>query len=111
VETLDYPYRLVEDIIFDYGLSVCLDIGHQLLCGIEPSEYIDLYLTRTRVLHLHGVEGGQDHRSLASLPDGLLTALVSRLGGGPAKHRVLTMEIFNERDLNESLDAMRCLLE
>lgn len=107
VETLDYPYRLIENIVFDYGLSVCLDVGHQLLCGMEPFEYLDLYLTRTRVLHFHGVEGGHDHRSLALLPDGLLTALVSRLVGGPEKPRVLTMEIFNEKALNESLDSMR----
>jgi len=111
VETLDYPYDLVADIVFDYGLSVCLDVGHQLLRGMDPFEYLDLYLSRTRVLHLHGVETGHDHRSLALLPDGLLTALVSRLVGGPEKQRVLTMEIFDEGALNESLEAMHCFLE
>jgi sugar phosphate isomerase/epimerase len=110
VETLDYPYRLIEDIVFDYGLSVCLDIGHQLLCGINPFEYLDLYLTRTRVLHLHGVEEGHDHRSLAGLPDGLLAVLVNRLGDRPEKTRVLTMEIFDEGALNESMNVLRRVL-
>jgi len=111
VETLDYPYRLVEDIVIDYQLSVCLDIGHHLLYGVKPEEYLDRYLPRTRVLHLHGVEEGHDHRSLAFLPDGLLTALVNRLGSEPEKPRVLTLEVFDEEALNQSLNVMRRVLQ
>jgi sugar phosphate isomerase/epimerase len=111
VETLDYPYRLVEDIVMDYKLSVCLDIGHHLLHGIAPEACLDRYLPRTRVLHLHGVEEGHDHRSLAYLPDGLLTALVNRLGSGPEKPRVLTVEIFDEEALNQSLNVLRRVLQ
>jgi len=111
VETLDYPYKLIEDIVIDYKLSVCLDIGHHLLNGVAPEAYLDRYLPRTRVLHLHGVEEGRDHRSLAFLPDGLLTALVNRLGEGPEKTRVLTMEIFDEGALNESLNVLRRVLQ
>jgi sugar phosphate isomerase/epimerase len=106
VETLDYPYKLVEDIVFDYRLSVCLDIGHQLLRGVAPEDYLDRYLPQTRVLHLHGLENGHDHRSLAFLPDGLLTALVNRLGEGPEIQRVLTMEIFDEGAFSQSLAVM-----
>lgn len=110
VETLDYPFHFVEGIVFDYGLSICLDVGHQLLCGERPLEYLNRYLLRTRVLHLHGVEAGHDHRSLALLPGGLLAALVNRLGSGPEKPRVLTLEIFDERALHESLACLQCLL-
>lgn len=110
VETLDYPYQLIEDIVVDYELSVCLDIGHHLFYGVNPEEYLDRYLPRTRVLHLHGVEEGHDHRSLACLPDGLLAALVNRLGSGPEKPRVLTMEIFDEAALSESMDVLRRVL-
>lgn len=52
---------------------------------------------------------GNDHRSLAFLPAGLLTALVKRLGGRPGKTRVLTMEIFDEEALSRSLDLLRRL--
>lgn len=107
VETLDYPYAFIEDIVIDYKLGVCLDIGHQLLCGIAPEDYLDRYLPRTRVLHLHGVENGHDHRSLAFLPGGLLTALINRLGEGPEMQRVLTMEIFDEGAFNQSLELLR----
>ncbi len=106
VETLDYSYTLIEDIISDYNLSVCLDIGHLLLCGHAPEDYLDRYLPRTRVLHLHGVEDGNDHRSLSFLPAGLLTTLMDKLESGSKNSRVLTMEIFDERAFNQSLDIM-----
>ncbi|MCX5856421.1 MAG: cobamide remodeling phosphodiesterase CbiR [Deltaproteobacteria bacterium] len=109
VEQLDYPYNIIENIVSDYQLSVCLDIGHLLLYGLAPEDYLDRYLPRTRVLHLHGVEEGNDHRSLAFLPAGLLTTLVKRLGGRPGKTRVLTMEIFDEEALSQSLDLLRRL--
>ena len=106
VETLDYSYALIEDIVTDYGLSVCLDIGHLLLWGHEPEDYLDRCLQQTRVIHIHGVENGNDHRSLAFLPAGLLTTLMDHLGSGSEKSRVLTMEIFNERAFNQSLDIL-----
>jgi adenosylcobalamin phosphodiesterase len=106
VETLDYAYDLIEDIISDYGLSVCLDIGHLLLCGHAPEDYFERYLPQTRVLHIHGVENGNDHRSLAFLPTGLLTILMDLLGNGSKDSRVLTMEIFDEALLNQSLDVL-----
>jgi sugar phosphate isomerase/epimerase len=108
VELLDYPYDLIEDIVHDYGLSICLDIGHLLLCGYAPEEYLDRYLPQTRVLHLHGIEEGNDHRSLAFLPAGLLTTLMSRLDNDQQKSRVLTMEIFDEKAFNQSNDVLRC---
>jgi sugar phosphate isomerase/epimerase len=106
VETLDYAYDLIEDIVSDYGLSVCLDIGHLLLCGHAPGDYLDRYLPQTRVIHIHGVEDGHDHRSLSFLPTGLLTTLIDRLVNGSNNSRVLTMEIFDEGALNQSLDIL-----
>jgi sugar phosphate isomerase/epimerase len=108
VELLDYPYDLIEDIVNDYGLSICLDIGHLLLYGYTPEDYLDRYLPQTRVLHLHGIEEGNDHRSLAFLPAGLLTTLMSRLDNDQQKSRVLTMEIFDEKAFNQSNDVLRC---
>jgi sugar phosphate isomerase/epimerase len=106
VETLDYSYALIEDIVSDYGLSICLDIGHLLLWGHGPEDYLDRYLPQTRVIHIHGVEDGNDHRSLAFLPADLLTTLMDRLDSGSKNSRVLTMEIFNERALHQSLDIL-----
>jgi sugar phosphate isomerase/epimerase len=106
IETIDYPFVLVEDIISDYGLAICLDIGHLLRFGYSPEDHLDRYLGRTRVLHLHGVEAGRDHRSLVSLPDGLLTGLLNRLNIHRELKRVLTIEVFSENALEQSLDLM-----
>lgn len=106
VEFLDYPYDFIDDILTDYQLSVCLDIGHLLLYGHSPEDYLNRYLPRTRVVHLHGVEEGQDHRSLAFVPAKLLSTLVDRLRNRPNKTRVLTMEIFDEGMLHQSLDVL-----
>jgi sugar phosphate isomerase/epimerase len=106
VEMLDYPYELIDGIVTDYGLSVCLDMGHILLYGYAPEEYLDRYLSRTRVIHLHGVEVGQDHHGLAFVPAGVLNSIVDRLGNGSNKTRVVTMEIFDEGMLYQSMDVM-----
>lgn len=106
VETLDYPYTVIENIISDYNLSVCLDIGHLLMCGYAAEDYLDRYLTRTRVLHLHGIEDGHDHRSLSFFPAGLLTTIMDRLDNVADNPRVLTMEIFDEKAFNQSLDIL-----
>jgi sugar phosphate isomerase/epimerase len=106
IETIDYPFVLVEEIISDHGLGICLDIGHLLRFGYSPEDHLDRYLARSRVLHLHGVEAGRDHRSLVSLPDGLLTNLLNRLKDDPGFKRVLTMEVFSENAFNRSFDVM-----
>lgn len=111
VEHLDYPFSMIEDIVSDYGLSVCLDMGHLLLYGHDPKAFLDRYLPQTRIVHLHGVVEGVDHCSLSFLPEGLLAAVVERLGNGAQKPRVVTMEIFDEGALNQSLDVMSQFVE
>jgi sugar phosphate isomerase/epimerase len=111
VETLDYPFSVIEDIVGDYNLSACLDIGHLLMCGHAPEDYLNRYLPRTRVLHLHGIEDGHDHRSLSFFPAGLLSNIIEHLGNGSNIPRVLTMEIFDEVSLNESLAVLSRFVE
>jgi sugar phosphate isomerase/epimerase len=111
VEHLDYPFSMIKDIVCDYGLSVCLDVGHLLLYGHDPKAFLDRYLPQTRIVHLHGVVEGVDHCSLSFLPEGLLAAVVERLGNGAQKPRVVTMEIFDEGALNQSLDFMSQFVE
>jgi len=106
VEGLDYSFQLIEGIVRDYGLSVCLDVGHLLLYGHDPEEHLDRYLPQTRIVHLHGVADGVDHCSLSFMPAGLLAAVVERLENGQHETRVATMEIFDEGALNQSLDLI-----
>ncbi len=106
VETLDYPFALVEDVVIERGLSVCLDIGHLLLGGYSVEEHLDRHLARTRVLHVHGVADGRDHLDLSHLDPAVLEDLVRRLEADGSVTRVFTAEIFSEEDFDASRRVM-----
>jgi len=106
IENLDYPFEAVFGIVRELGVSVCTDIGHLLLCARDVSAHLDLHLAETRVVHLHGIEKGVDHRSAHHLDPGFREALLNRLADGDAAERVVTLEIFNEEDLRASIHCI-----
>jgi len=79
VETLDYPFALVDPIVYEFGLSVCLDIGHVLLQGYPLDAYLAKYHDRIRVFHAHGIRENKDHRDLGALRDSDLALLFDSL--------------------------------
>lgn len=105
VETLDYPYEWVEDIVAAAGFSVCLDIGHIELQGAPVLTAIDKYSGKTRLIHAHGVNNGEDHHAVSFVDADVLSLLISSLGRDP-NNRVLTVEVFSEDRLAESLDFL-----
>jgi len=107
VETLAYPYEYVWDVVQRHDLSVCLDIGHILLNRYDLTAYLNAYLARCRVVHLHGIRDGRDHRDIGALSEETLELILSRLHSAPAQQRVLTLEVFNQNDLIRSLDVLR----
>lgn len=104
VETLDYPFEIIEEIITAFDLSVCLDIGHLLLCNYAPEDYLDRYMSIARIIHLHGIEKGIDHQSIAFLPSEILSTIIERLNNRSNIPRVLTIEIFDKMSLDQSLN-------
>ncbi len=105
IENLDYPFERVAGIVRESGVSVCTDIGHLLLGDRNVHAHLDRHLARTRVVHLHGIENGVDHRSVHHLNATLLYGLLQRLADANAE-RVVTLEIFNLEDLRGSI---RCI--
>ena len=105
VETLDYDFALVEALVDEFNLSVCLDIGHLLVTRRNVAAHLDRCLDRTRVFHVHGVTSeGTDHVNLGHLPEGLLEDLADRLIRTPrANARVMTMEVFGVDDFERSM--------
>ncbi len=102
-ETLSYPFQLVEDLIERRGLGICLDVGHVILYHQPLDLYLQRYLPRTRVIHVHGNSDGRDHLDLSRLPAATLDLLFSSLAARPtAGDLVLTLEIFSEEDLRIS---------
>jgi len=110
VEALSYPFELVEPVVLERNLAVCMDLGHLLLAGHSPEAFLERHLERCRVAHLHGILNGRDHCDLAGLSDGLLSRLVARLASGAgARDRVVTIEVFSLADLEKSLAVMQGL--
>ena len=103
VETLDYPLNWIDSVIFDLGLSVCLDFGHLWLAGRNPFSQYHLYQNQTNILHLHGIENGKDHQSLKRLMSDqkkTVRQILKDFSG------VVSLEVFSLEDLIPSLFAL-----
>ena len=103
VELLDYDFALIEPVIAELGLSVALDVGHLERDGLDVLAWLERLLPHTAAIQWHGTQpGGRDHRSLRHYPEAkalaLLEALLVRDYRG-----VLTLEVFDAVDLEESL--------
>ncbi len=107
IENLDYPFGRVSDIVGELDLSICTDIGHLLLWAEDVHRHLNRHLAKTRVVHLHGIENGADHRSVHHLDRSLRAALLQRLADADGE-RVVTLEIFNVDDFRSSI---RCIAE
>lgn len=106
VETLDYDFALVEPVVEALGLSVALDVGHLARDGVPMGPVLAQNLFRARVVHWHGTDpSGRDHRSLRHFPRGPAVELVRTLAR-TGWAGVVTLEVFRESDLDDSLAVL-----
>ena len=103
IETLDYPVDLIEDIVMDLNLTICMDVGHLILYGYDFMEIFNRNSSRISSIHLHGVENNQDHLAIDRLAQQHIQPVVETL-----KHfeGVLSVEVFSYDYLNPSLLAL-----
>jgi sugar phosphate isomerase/epimerase len=77
-------------------VSLCVDVGHLWLQGRDPVLFLQEHISRTRVIHLHGI-GDRDHQSLLHQGRGRVASIVELLSArGYAG--VLTLEVFSRED-------------
>ena len=86
-------------------VSLCIDIGHLWLDGYDALSYLKAHLDRARVVHLHGVNK-HDHTSLTHANPEALRQVLNCLKASE-RSIVLTLEVFNEPDLESSLAALQ----
>jgi sugar phosphate isomerase/epimerase len=96
-------HHLLDEIVARLPVSRCVDVGHLWKARLDPVPFLDKWLERAGIVHLHGV-GERDHLSLALMPFDRLTPVVSRLSDGFSG--VVTLEVFSEADLRSSLSAI-----
>ena len=109
VENIESQAPSLMDHIADLlPVSHCIDIGHFWKMGLDPMLYMQRWLPRTRVIHLHGFEG-TDHKSLSVVNFTRLDPVVEIVN----KHfrGVVTLEVFNEKDFVDSVESFWNSLE
>ena len=86
-------------------VGLCVDIGHLWLTGRDPLPLLDSYLSRTRVIHLHGcAECGleaRDHESLLHMGVERVAPILDLLSAR-RYNGVLTLEVFGQEDFYSS---------
>jgi sugar phosphate isomerase/epimerase len=103
IETLSYPFEWIEDIVKEFGFSICLDIGHMLIYGQDIPRYLENYLPQTSIIHFHGVENGVDHLGIEKLNGKMIDLILSRLQRFTG---ILSIEVFSFVDLKNSLEVL-----
>lgn len=102
-----YPLDFIQPVLDRIPVSRCVDIGHLWLDGHDPVPYLRSAMSRTRVIHLHGI-AESDHRSLSFMPQEKLRAVWDELTR--LKYDgVLTLEIFSQEDFISSLETIERL--
>ncbi len=110
VENLNYPYDLIWPVVEEHGFSVTLDVGHLEFYGFPTARYLERYLSRAKVLHMHGTREGMDHNSLSYMNPAALDMVMQALELDSGNERVFTLEIFSEEDFNTSCMTMNRFL-
>jgi sugar phosphate isomerase/epimerase len=106
VETLTYPIEWVENILNDFNLWVCMDLGHLMVYGFDMETVFNRYCHRTSIIHLHGVENHKDHLSLDRLSKErakIVTRILKQFTG------VVSLEVFSYHHLKDSLPFLEKL--
>jgi len=101
VENLDYRFDLIDDILAELNLSVCLDIGHLIANGNDLNALFNKYCDITSMIHLHGVKNGQDHLAMDKLPPKFREPVLAILKRFTAS---VSLEVFAFDDLKFSLE-------
>jgi sugar phosphate isomerase/epimerase len=105
VENLEnHPAGFIDAILCQTWVSCCVDIGHLWKQSVDPIPRLEAWLPRARVVHLHGVEE-YDHRRLSLMPPEKLDPVVDVLRRSFTG--VLTLEIFSEKNLWDSMKTLQ----
>lgn len=110
IESLDYDLKHIAPVVSSLGLNYALDVGHMHRDGRSLTSALTKYLPQTRVIQWHGTDTERDHKSLVHYPEDQALTLL-RVLHNEHYNGVLTLEVFNERDFEESLALARRWME
>lgn len=104
VENLENQHPdMIDSLLEQLPISSCPDVGHFWKQGLDPLPFLERWLPRSRVVHIHGI-GKRDHQSLSLVTNEKLDPVVRLLSR--SFRGVVTIEVFSETDLEDSLVAL-----
>jgi sugar phosphate isomerase/epimerase len=109
VENINYSPRFLEPFLKEGLCHLCLDLGHLLLGRETVLDHLKEYDGHIQEIHLHGVNGYEEHLSLAHLPVERLQKWLAFLKESDYR-KFITLELFSPEELRESLDILSRLL-
>lgn len=107
LETLDYPFVQVLELVDRHDVSLCIDIGHLVLNGFSVEECLAACLKRCRVVHLHGIRGRKDHQEICHLEPSIIQKVIDTLTRHTGSEKVLTLEVFGQEAFINSMNTMK----
>ncbi|MBN2160704.1 MAG: TIM barrel protein [Spirochaetes bacterium] len=108
LENTSYDLMYFGDIVNDSPFPVCMDAGHLMFHGHDGERFMELFGSRIRQVHMHGVGGGKDHRAISAHDVRHLKfagKLLMKMAGS------LVIEVYNRGDLEQSLRGLEHLFE
>ncbi len=109
VENINYSPRFLESFLNEGLCHLCLDLGHLLLGRETVLDHLREYEGHIQEIHLHGVNGYEEHLSLAHLPVERLQRWLAFLRESDYR-KWITLELFSPEELKESLAILSRLL-
>ena len=100
IENLDYPFEILEPIISELDLAICLDCGHLFLHGDDIQAFFKTYLARIAIIHLYGVAKNHYHGALDQMPEKLIVPTMQLLANFKGS---VSLEVFSYAHLVASL--------
>lgn len=96
----------VWQVIREYNLGVCLDVGHLVSYGQQEMLRLPGFFEHVRIMHVYGGECASGHLSLEHLDQALLRDLLFQVGSC-----VLVVELFAWDTWMHSVSLLRSWLE
>ncbi|MFW5902158.1 MAG: cobamide remodeling phosphodiesterase CbiR [Thermodesulfobacteriota bacterium] len=103
VETLSYPLEWIDPLITEFDLSICLDIGHMAIHGLDWKTFYQSRASRIPSIHFYGFDKAHEHKGLEQLSSGRrreIAALLKTFSG------TLCLEVFSMAHLQSSLTVL-----
>jgi sugar phosphate isomerase/epimerase len=100
IENLDYPFEMVEKIISDLDLSICLDLGHLIVHNDDIQAFYNRNTNKTTIIHLYGVDKQHYHKGLNQLSQKFMEPILGILKTFKGS---VSLEVFSFDHLDASL--------